>query len=223
MNKIIAGVAMAAMTIAGTATAATYTVKVVNVTDLNANQSQATMSNFDTYYGDGSGTNSDQFTYDGILNFGTSNTSDDSTTIAQWLGTGGGTVSGLSAVGDLQQSAPNVFANPATDSITTFYLFKDQGNSAATSFEVTHDDGVWLFDDGSSLGGSLGPNSVKVTTVNGFDGGELSVLYVATNGDPSILEVKAVPLPAGVWLFGSALVGLAGVARRRTRNLGSKI
>ena len=28
-------------------------------------------------------------------------------------------------------------------------------------------------------------------------------------------EVSSVPVPAAVWLFGSALLGLAGVARRK--------
>ena len=30
------------------------------------------------------------------------------------------------------------------------------------------------------------------------------------------LEVSEVPIPAAVWLFGSGLIGLVGVARRRT-------
>ena len=34
----------------------------------------------------------------------------------------------------------------------------------------------------------------------------------------SSVEVSAVPLPAAVWLFGSGLIGLAGVAKRRKLN-----
>lgn len=37
----------------------------------------------------------------------------------------------------------------------------------------------------------------------------------AFNGVVSQADVSAVPVPAAVWLFGSGLVGLAGVARRR--------
>ncbi len=33
--------------------------------------------------------------------------------------------------------------------------------------------------------------------------------------DDASLEVSAVPVPAAVWLFGSGLLGLVGVARRR--------
>jgi len=35
------------------------------------------------------------------------------------------------------------------------------------------------------------------------------------NFDMTSVTMSAVPVPAAVWLFGSGLVGLAGVARRR--------
>lgn len=38
-----------------------------------------------------------------------------------------------------------------------------------------------------------------------------SVTFVETQ-----VEISAVPLPAAVWLFGSGLIGLAGIARRRS-------
>ncbi len=34
---------------------------------------------------------------------------------------------------------------------------------------------------------------------------------------PGTVNVQAVPIPAAVWLFGSGLLGLVGVARRRQR------
>ena len=38
---------------------------------------------------------------------------------------------------------------------------------------------------------------------------------IAGSGDCSLQGVSAVPLPAAVWLFGSGLLGMAGLARRR--------
>ncbi len=38
---------------------------------------------------------------------------------------------------------------------------------------------------------------------------------IAGTGDCSIAQVNAVPLPAAVWLFGSGLIGLVGLARRK--------
>ena len=38
---------------------------------------------------------------------------------------------------------------------------------------------------------------------------------VAGSGDCSISEVSAVPVPAAAWLFGSGIIGLVGLARRK--------
>jgi hypothetical protein len=41
--------------------------------------------------------------------------------------------------------------------------------------------------------------------------------YTVTFTDGSVLEidVRIVPVPAGVWLFGSGLLGLIGISRRK--------
>lgn len=41
--------------------------------------------------------------------------------------------------------------------------------------------------------------------------------YGASYGIALVREASPVPVPAGVWLFGSGLLGLIGVARRKTR------
>ena len=38
---------------------------------------------------------------------------------------------------------------------------------------------------------------------------------VTISGNISFDEVSAVPVPAAVWLFGTALIGLVGLSRRR--------
>ena len=76
-------------------------------------------------------------------------------------------------------------------------------------------------------------NGVANFTWNGTDGGAYSLDYSATvpTGDPSgfgdvfyhlhlegtaaLAGAPAVPVPAAVWLFGSGLMGLVGVARRK--------
>lgn len=68
------------------------------------------------------------------------------------------------------------------------------GNDTAFDFEAD-----LIFDSGSLKGG--------------FDGGRIEGLIAE-----DIVEAKlgaVVPVPAAVWLFGSGLIGLAGIARRK--------
>ena len=53
------------------------------------------------------------------------------------------------------------------------------------------------------------PNEVDFR-ISGFGG------YDHTNEEIWMVRPSAVPLPAAVWLFGSGLIGLAGIARRRS-------
>lgn len=59
----------------------------------------------------------------------------------------------------------------------------------------------------------------KSTSVNGFNPvafNDLQFWTLSSNGELNYgAEVSAVPVPAAVWLFGSGLLGLVGVARRR--------
>lgn len=210
-TTLLAGAVMIAGTV--TASAATLTgtfnVEAANVSGVNSSQSEATVTNFDNAF---AGTYKDTFTYTGALNFGTSDSSD-ATTIGDWLATGGGTITTLdSTFADLQLSSPNINNGTAT---TTFFSFVMNIPSAVTEFAVRHDDGMTIYDDGTLLGGFQNPTSVRNTSVSGFDGGEFRLIYVATNGDPSILEVSAVPLPAGGLLLLTALGGVAALRRRR--------
>ena len=211
----LAGAAMLAGTVAASAATltGTFTVQAANVTNLNSTQSRATLANFNTAFGGGFGNGvTDTFTYTGSLNFGTSDGSD-ATTVQQWLDTGGGAISGLeAALGNRQLSKPSISTGDAT---TTFFSFVMNIVNPVTKFDVRHDDGMTIFDDGTLLGGFQNPTAARDTSVLGFDGGEFRIIYVATNGDPSILEVSAVPLPAGGLLLLTALGGFAAVRRKR--------
>lgn len=70
-------------------------------------------------------------------------------------------------------------------------------------------------------GTDLGPSSATASAFTFFSGGQVSELTKSFNfsawavheGD---VGASTVPVPAAVWLFGSSLLGLAGVAWRRT-------
>lgn len=54
----------------------------------------------------------------------------------------------------------------------------------------------------------VGDNVMNVTVL-----GNAANVYLA--GDITLTEASAVPVPAAAWLFGSALLGLAGIGRKR--------
>lgn len=223
MLKSVLVAAIATAALATSASAATlsgdFEVTAINVTNLDSVESQATMTNFDLALlgdlgGEDNGSSVSSFTYSGDLNFETSDPSD-ATSISDWLATGGGTLGGFdSSFGDLQLSKPNIGDGTAT---TTFFLFTTVLNMVG-DFIINHDDGVAVYDDGDRIGGKNGPTVEVTTNVLGFDGGEFGLLYVATNGDPSVLNVDGnlapIPLPATLPLL---LVGMGGLALARRK------
>ncbi|MDX2506855.1 MAG: VPLPA-CTERM sorting domain-containing protein [Gammaproteobacteria bacterium] len=68
-------------------------------------------------------------------------------------------------------------------------------------------------DDGSLFSSNEFPN-VFPTLVD-FDFGQLVINTTTTTNTASLDLFEPVPLPAAVWLFGSGLIGLIGVARRK--------
>lgn len=226
MMRILGAALVAAISFSGAVSAAplsgTFKGVVANVTSsdyvtgLDSAKSAATIENFDAAADIArrrGGVQSLDFIYTGALDFAT-NDPKDNTTIRGWLNSGGGTVSGLDdTVGDLQLSKPNIDDGTAT---TTFFLFTLRSFLPATDFVVTHDDGFGIYGgDGFRYGGFEGPNSVRTTNVFGFDSEAFVLLYVATNGDPSILEVTPVPVPAALPLLLAGLGGFAFLRRRK--------
>ena len=75
---------------------------------------------------------------------------------------------------------------------------------------------------GGSLAGGLTAGRLEGTFVgiSGFGTGVslLGKTFTGNNGIAKLGAVGAVPVPSAVWLFGSGLLGMAGIARRSTRS-----
>ncbi len=84
-------------------------------------------------------------------------------------------------------------------------LFFD-GNTASES------DGIFSF-SGYLAAGSY---NLTIDALAAIDGSQLATS--GFNYDLQLTEVSAIPLPAAVWLFGSGLIGLIGLARRKTHS-----
>jgi hypothetical protein len=229
-KSILAAASTALLVTSGSAMAAAvgtfsgvFNVTAVNVTNLNSAESEARQSNFDlALAGNLGGADSDSvsstFTYDGVLDFETRSGS--STTIAQFLDSGDGTLTGFDRLGfgALTNSKGSISSTPGT-ATTTFYLFEALAPGySADVINIGHDDGVRVFADGVDIGGLFGPNSLRQTNVD-FTGGKLAFLYVSTNSDPSIFKVDSdvsiVPLPAAGWMLLAGVAALGAAKRRR--------
>jgi hypothetical protein len=150
-----------------------------------------------------------------------------------------GTASGLTMTGD----APNTLSAPSTtltvfDPALAFSLTSDAAGAGTlsvtgsetlfasfTNLSVTHTFGGfadWNADltyTGGTLAGSL-PSSGRVegsfAGVGSFSMGQ-SLLGEDFSASGGIAKIGAVvPVPAAVWLFGSGLLGLVGIARRKS-------
>jgi hypothetical protein len=199
----------------------TFSVLAVNAQNQNAAQSEALQSALGAAFTEAqngtAGYAFDEFLYTGDLDFSTN--AGTATTIAGWLATGvNGVVVGLDAAfGALQLSKGDVFADPATGT-TTFFAFSPMFEVGPSTFTIQHDDGIAVEENGVRIGGFPGPNTERTTVVSGFSGGDLRLIYVATNADPSILKVDVapIPLPAALPMLVAGLAGL-GVLRLRRK------
>jgi hypothetical protein len=178
----------------------------------------------------------DVFTYTGDIDFRQGHTF--STSIGDWLRTGNGTVSGLDGFdaggADVGFAAKTLSAGQGTGdeggggSFVTATLFKITASSLNIGnlgdlWNVTHDDGITVLGANNSSVASVGPNSEKTTTLfgKGLDGvaTDLTLFYAAANGNPSILEVQAIPLPAAAWLLLGVSGALVAAKRRSARGV----
>ena len=91
--------------------------------------------------------------------------------------------------------------------------FTDGIDGITVSFLNLQNDDYWLGDDYALDAESAWAFSADIGFQDDDDYEESQFSWAVRDGD-----VSAVPVPAAGWLFGSALVGLAGVKRRKTHN-----
>ena len=94
--------------------------------------------------------------------------------------------------------------------------------TAGTSYSITHDDGVFLYLDGSSTctvcSGSPTSAETSQFTVGTSGTYSFDLLYAEVNGAPGVLDfpaTTATPAPSSFILLGSGLMTVAGLVRRR--------
>jgi hypothetical protein len=142
-------------------------------------------------------------TYTGALNFATTGSD---TTILDFLESGNGTLSSTAGL--------DILATSATFQTTTLYVFK--WNDTLSGGTIRHDDGISLYDDGvlMTIADAAKPTVAEDTTF-GAVSGNLQLVYSSANGNPEVLKVSAVPIPAAAWLFAPGVLGLLGYTRKR--------
>jgi hypothetical protein len=212
MKYMAAGV-LAIGSIVGAAQAATlngtFTIDIRNFTDpdVTNTNSFATAANFGAQASDA------VITYTGDINFFNPTSSGAATSIAQFLGSAGGSYSIVSGTQSFLDST-----RLSQGSYVTTTLFSISG-VFATAVEgiIRHDDGITLVASGQT-GGVSAPPTPATNTAFTANAGEFTLFYAAANGNPSILNVDAavVPLPAAGFLLIGALGGLVALRRRKT-------
>ena len=113
------------------------------------------------------------------------------------------------------------FQNGAPDAIGLF-------ENSALIDSLSYEGGLSPFTEGGIL--TVSDNNSDVVSIarifNGFDSNDNAADFqlgcitpgsanIAGMGNCSVITPSAVPLPASVWLFGSGIIGLVGLARRK--------
>jgi hypothetical protein len=202
-----------------------------SVNDTNATTAAASAANVDSL--DSSkflGT----FVYEGDLNFSTTNGSN--TTIGDWLNTGSnpGSVTWLDPNNqtDIDTVLSRTLSNGSLgngDATSTYFDFQailSAGNPFTAS--VANDDGLSVYQNGVAIFSDPDPQTTgDDPTTFDFSGSAsdsvLRIIYVATNSDPSTLQIAGttdrtltpVPLPAGFPLLVAGLGCIALMKRRK--------
>ena len=128
---------------------------------------------------------------------------------------------GVNQPGDAITISFDVRGSLGISAVTQAILFSEFSGGGATpqffDFGLNADSSVWtnyVFNTtaGADVGGGV---TLALKTGCGAVAGCFSDVYF--DNVSFTADVSAVPVPAAVWLFGSGLVGLVGVARRKVK------
>ena len=159
-------------------------------------------------------------TYNGDLNFSDGGTN----SLSSFLTSAAGTYSDLASTAGLQLSTGGF------DLTTVFVITGSTGPTTYDGF-IAHDDGVTLYD--ATLAAIIDAPGPVVETNDAYSdlNGAWTLVYVASNGLPEVLNFQAtpqppevvgqVPLPAGLPLLASGLFGMGLMGWRKRRKVGS--
>lgn len=142
----------------------------------------------------------------------------------------GGTISITTVLGDVAATSSGVgvdfdgsgiFDGPTLDASQSLFFSLSSTtsiNSITLAFWDNPSCGICLDGDAANFVNGLQTvafsNGVVDFGPGGIDLDNFTINGVAGSVYVQSIEISAIPIPAGLWLFGSALIGLAGIKRR---------